>query len=128
MSTEENKTSIAFEVEFKENPNAPIPEHIKKKLEEENQRTLDDKELREKLTAKLEAAEERKRQVEENKAAKAAQEVAHAKQVAEQRRKLSDTQKAENLAKLQENLENAEARREEAQKEKREKLARKSNP
>src|SRR2546421_10941853 len=111
MSTEENKASIAFEVEFKENPNAPIPEHIKKKLEEESQRSLSDEELREKLTAKLEAAEERKKQVEENKAAKAAQEVAHAKQVAEQQRKLSDVQKAENLAKLQENLNNAEARR-----------------
>ena len=125
MSTEENKSSVAFEVEFKENPNAPIPEHIKKKLEEENQRTLTDEELREKLKAKLDAAEERKRAAEENKAAKAAQEVAHAKKVAEEQRRLSDAQKAESLAKLQENLDLAEARREEAQKERLGKMQRK---
>ncbi|CAG8680589.1 9421_t:CDS:2 [Rhizophagus irregularis] len=88
MSTEE-KASIAFEVEFKKNPNAPIPDHIKSKLVEEA----------------------------------AAQEVAHAKQVAEEQRRLSDAQQAENKAKLQENLDNAEARREEAQKEKLEKMS-----
>ena len=125
MSAEENKSSIAFEVEFKDNPNAPIPEHIKKKLEEEHQRSLSDDELREKIKAKLDAAEERKRMAEETKAAKAAQEVAHAKKVAEEQRRLSDAQKAESLAKLQENLDNAGARREEAQKEKREKIHRK---
>lgn len=124
MSTEEeSKASIAFEIEFKKNPNAPFPEHYKKRLEEESQRSLNDEELRAKLKAKLEAAEERKKKAEEEKAAKAAQEVAHAKKVAEEHRRLSDTQKSESLAKLRENLVNAEARREEVQKEKLGKIA-----
>ncbi|GBB99422.1 hypothetical protein RclHR1_03520002 [Rhizophagus clarus] len=122
MSTED-KNSVAFEVEFKKNPNAPIPDHIKAKLVEEAGKNLSEDELRAKLNAKLEAAEERKKKMEEEKAAKAAQEVAHAKQVVEEHRRLSDAQKAENLAKLQENLDNAEARREEAQKERLEKVA-----
>lgn len=110
MSTEE-KASIAFEVEFKKNPNAPIPDHIKAKLVEEEGKNLSEDELRTKLQAKLDAAEERKKKLEEEKATKAAQEVAHAKQVVEEQRRLSDVQKAENKAKLQENLDNAEARR-----------------
>src|SRR5215471_7082970 len=111
MATED-KNSVAFEVEFKKNPNAPIPDNIKAKLEQEAGKNLSEEELRAKLQAKLEAAEERKKKVEESKAAKAAQEVAHAKQVAEEHRRLSDVQKAENLAKIQENLDNAGARRE----------------
>ncbi|GBC32095.2 hypothetical protein GLOIN_2v1846543 [Rhizophagus irregularis DAOM 181602=DAOM 197198] len=79
MSTEE-KASIAFEVEFKKNPNAPIPDHIKSKLVEEAGKNLNEDELRAKIQAKLDAAEERKKKMEEEKAAKAAQEVAHAKQ------------------------------------------------
>ena len=127
MSTEEENKSIAFEIEFKENPNAPIPEHIKKRLEEESQTSLSDEQLRKKLTAKLEAAELRKKKVEETKAAKAAQEVAHAKKVAEEQRRLSDAQKSENLARLQEKFDNAEARREEAQKGKIDKIEKIAN-
>ncbi|CAG8580767.1 13432_t:CDS:1 [Cetraspora pellucida] len=106
MSTnEETPSSVAFEVDIKENPDAPVPKHILERFTEEKEISGED------INAKLTAAEERKKQLDAEKAQKAASEVAHAKKVAEEQRRLSDAKNSESLAKLQEKLSQAETRR-----------------
>ncbi|CAG8483897.1 5236_t:CDS:2 [Funneliformis caledonium] len=81
MSTEEeSKASIAFEIEFKKNPNAPFPEHYKKRLEEESQRTEEHRRLSDtqkseslaKLRENLVNAEARREEVQKEKLGKIA--------------------------------------------------------
>ncbi|RIB22306.1 hypothetical protein C2G38_2174256 [Gigaspora rosea] len=105
--SEETPSSIAFEVDVKKNPDASPPKHILEKLNTEKELS------KEELDAKLEAAEERRKQLDAEKAQKAANEVAHAKKVAEEHRRLSEEQNKEGLAKLQEKLSQAESRRQE---------------
>ncbi|CAG8813552.1 3810_t:CDS:1, partial [Dentiscutata erythropus] len=104
MSTnEETPSSIAFDVDIKENPDASPPKHLLERLNAEKASGED-------INAKLIAAEERKKQLDAEKAQKAANEVAHAKKVAEEHRRLSDANNKEGLAKLQEKLSQAEIR------------------
>ncbi|CAG8559426.1 1138_t:CDS:1, partial [Scutellospora calospora] len=98
-------SSVAFEVDIKENPDAPVPKHILERFNEEKEFSGEE------INAKLTAAEERKRQLDSEKAQKAGSEVAHAKKVAEEHRRLSEESNKESLAKLQEKLSQAESRR-----------------
>jgi len=114
---------IAFEVEIKENPNAETPDRIQKRFEEVES-TLQERKSKsmETLLIKLEAAETRKKALDEQKLEKTKEQNEKAKKVAQETREKLEMEANLQADKLKEKLETASQRAEEHINEKKKKL------